>query len=171
VLFRQRNTCVPHVYISRGGSFVAAWQNRQRCYMTCRQIFFPDVIRYNTNEECITARLLLLILSISFGSRHAAGKQRPVQIHCVRQCAVSDQHQTRANGYYFPRATYSQPYFHSPPLSCRRKCQWMYGRKLGMKRGTRGPYVEPQFILRGPINELIICYKMRSGSRRILFLV
>jgi hypothetical protein len=52
-----------------------ASQNRQRCYMTCRQIFFPDVIRYNTNEECITGRLLLSLLSISFGSRHA-GKQQ-----------------------------------------------------------------------------------------------
>lgn len=127
--------------------------------MTCRQIFFPDVIRYNTNEERITAHLVLLLLSISFASRHA-GKQRPVQIHCIRHCAVSHQHQTRANGYSFPRVTYGQPYFRSPPLSCRRNRQRMYGRKLGIKRGTRRPHVEPQVILRGPINELILCYKM-----------
>jgi len=186
VLFRQRNTCVPHVNISRefccnfvhktrterspGKTKDTAWQNRQRCYMTCRQIFFPDVIRYNTNEECITAHLLLLLLSISVASRQA-GKQRPIQIHCVRHCAVSHQHQTRANGYSFPRVTYSQPYFHSPPLSCRRKRQWMYSSKHEIKRGTRRPHVEPQFILRGPINELILCYKMWSGSRRILLLV
>ena len=59
-----------------------------------------DVLRYNINEDCITSHLLLLLLSISFASRHA-GKQRPVQTCCVRHCAVSHQHQTRANYYYY----------------------------------------------------------------------
>ena len=85
VPFRQRNTSVPHVNISRVfcSNFVHKTHTEhspgktkdsltgQRCYITCRQIFFPDVTRYNTNEECIRARLLLSLPSISFGSRHA----------------------------------------------------------------------------------------------------
>jgi hypothetical protein len=84
---------------------------------------------------------------------------------------LSHQHQTRANGHYVRHVTYSQPYFHSPPLSCRLKRQWRYGCKQGIKRWTRRPHVEPQFILRGPINELVLRYEMWSGSRRMLFLV
>jgi hypothetical protein len=121
-------------------------------------------------RNALQCRLLVLryrchlISTDGTGSGHT-DKQSPPEIDYTRQCAVTHRYYMRANDYCFRHARYSHP-----QASLNIDILTPYA-ETGVKRATRRPHVAPQFILRGPNNELDSNYKTWPGSGRMLFLV